>query len=243
MKTRLRPGWFAATVLYCLSLTGSVSAGPITFFPTVQGFVLDTSGDVMLSNSTGPTVSVLADGFSVARSYLLDSTNNGNGTAAWMGTREFESSAITNVIVKISGDTVIGFGTGTVVFTVSATVFDANSGKVTTEPVFQQTLMPGITPVTWNKMSIIMGIQKSTAPFDDLLSLQSSAVWTNFNKNDSLSVSSQYAVTMDAVPEPSSWLLLSTSFLGLLGVYRRRTSTISGLPMVSAARLPLDPPS
>ena len=227
MKTRPCPGWFAATFVCCLWVTGTASAGPITFFPTVQGFVLDTSGDVMLGTTTGPTVNVLADGFSVARSYLLDSTNNGNGTAAWMGTREFESSAITNVIVKISGDTVIGFGTGAVVFTVSATVFDANSGKVTTEPVFQQNLLPGITPVTWNKMSIIMGIQKSTEPFDDLLSLQSSAVWTNFNNNDSLSVSSQYSVTMDAVPEPSSWLLLSTSLLGLLALYRRRTSGIN----------------
>ncbi len=140
----------------------------------------------------------------------------------WMGSREFESSAVTNVAVRVFGDTIVSFASGTVLFTVSATVFDANSGKVTTEPVSQTNLMPGITPVTWNVASIIMGIQKSTAPFDDLLTLQSSVLWMDFNAKDILTVSLQYAVAMYAVPEPSSWLLLSPTLLGLLGLTRRR---------------------
>ena len=92
-----------------------------------------------------------------------------------------------------------------------------------------------ITPIRWNKMSIIMGIQKSTEPFDDLLTLQSSALWMNFNANDSLSVSSEYIVTMDAVPEPSSWLLMSLSLFGLFGLYRRRISKTPGAAFIVLA--------
>ena len=52
MKRRSCPCWFAATFLCCLSVTvtGSASAGPITFFPTVDGLDLDTNGDVVLAN-------------------------------------------------------------------------------------------------------------------------------------------------------------------------------------------------
>ena len=108
-------------------------------------------------------------------------------------------------------------------FTVSAIIFDANSGKITTEPVFRTDVMPGITPVSWDATSIIQGIQKSTEPFDDTLSLQSSVLWTNFKAGSMLNVSSLYSVTMDAIPEPSSWLLLGSGSLGLLGLGWRRS--------------------
>ncbi len=80
-----------------------------------------------------------------------------------------------------------------------------------------------MTPVSWDDASIIKGIQKSTEPFDDTLALQSSVLWTGFKAGDFLTVSSLYSVTMDAIPEPSSCLLLSAGSLGLLGcAWRRR---------------------
>ncbi len=101
-------------------------------------------------------------------------------------------------------------------------MIDVNSGKVTTSPVFQSNLTPGMTQVSWNVTSIIKGILKSAEPFDDTLVVQSSVLWTGFKPADVLTVGSLYSVTMDAVPEPASWLLLSTSLLGLLGYRWRR---------------------
>ncbi len=223
MKTRLCLSWFTASLLCSLFVGRELDAGPIIFSQVVLAPDVGANGDVVLVNSTDPTVNILDDGFSLSRSYMLDAIkNNGNGTSLWTASSDFTATAITDVDVRIKGDTNVSFTTGDVLFTVSATVFDVNSGKVTTAPVFQTTLTPGGTPVSWDETDIIKGVQKSTEPFDDTLSLQSSVLWTGFKAGDVLTVGSLYSVTMDAVPEPSSWVLLSTSLLGVLCVGWRR---------------------
>ncbi len=215
MKTRHCLSWHMAVVLCGLSFTGNVTAAKITYDPAVTAPEVDTGGDVVLVGSSVPNINLLPAGFSLSRSYTVGGIkNNGNGSASWTASRDFESNAVTAVSARIFGDTHVTFASGDVVFTVSATIVDTNSGKVTNTPVFQVDLLPGNTAVSWDLTSIVQGIEKSSEPFDDTLSLQASVLWSGFNANGLLSVDSQYAVTMDAIPEPSSWLLLSAGVLG-----------------------------
>ncbi len=231
MKTSLRVSWLTGAALCSLSVIGNINAGSITFSPQILTPQIATNGDVNLIAVTGPTVNSLNDGFSLSRSYTMDATKNGNGTATWTATRNFDTDAKINASNRISGDTTITFGTGQVLFTVQSTVFDVNSGKINDGPKFQVTLKAGATPVTWDMTKIISGIEKSTAAFDDTLSLQSSVLWTNFLANDRLTVESLYSTTLQSVPEPSSWLLMGTGILVASGYGWRKwvRETVSDL--------------
>ena len=92
MKTRPCLSW-QTVMLFCgLSFTSNLKAAQITFFPIVNAPPVDTSGDVLLVGTTGPNINLLADGFSLSRSYTVSAKNNGNGTAFWTASRDFQSS-------------------------------------------------------------------------------------------------------------------------------------------------------
>jgi hypothetical protein len=224
MKTKIGPGRLITTLLCSLVVGGNVKAD-FSFSPAFQNQPLTTNGDVNLVNQTGPNTTVLpTSGFTVSRSYTLDATRNlGTGGASWRTNDNFDSTAVTPANVRINGSTNITFGTGTLVFTVNSFVIGQNGEGMLQGPMFQRTLTPAdIGQVAWDVTAFVGNINQSAGAFDDTLALTSSVMWMGFNNGDRLTVDSEYTVTAQPAPEPSTWLLFGTGLLGLLGCGWRR---------------------
>jgi hypothetical protein len=226
-----RPGWGAVLALGVMlpTFARTASAGimfapdngtgnSISFSdPTVVG------GDMVakVTINMGPTKMPRADGFEIVDfSYTFESVNGVEVDATWFSSRMFDINPGSKVRLRIFGNTTITQGALNVTNLFVDGLIDGrqppNSGFISED----QKGALNAKEITWDKQ----GSLDVAAGNGRVLGLNSGVVWLPARAGEKLTVSSRYAVTLQAVPEPSALVLvgLGVPCLWLLGKHRNR---------------------
>jgi hypothetical protein len=198
-------------------LSSVATAGPIFDNNNISFTGIPNTANYTVA-AGAPTLTKLANGFSVAYNYTITVVNVAEIDTTWSASRAFSLAAAENLAVNITGNTSVTMPANSSLrdLLVSGAILPPNLSVDFTSQALKGP--QNATPINWNKTSAVQNLAASN---NYSLEMFSGPDWVPTAVGQKLEFSSLYTVTV--IPEPASIVLmaLGAGFVGLFAQHRR----------------------